>query len=441
MSPDSALRLERRRGAVLEAIADGSMLLPSAPPRIRTGDSEHRYRPDSELLYVAGWSAPDCVALLRGFADEERFVLFVAERDREAERWTGPRPDLGEVESLFGADRAYPLSELRERAPGLIAGGEVVHYRLGASSACDDVARAALRRGRRVRARRGVGTLAVRDPGAVLDPMRAIKDEVEIACMRRAADVTVAAFRDALAEVRPGAGEWEIEAALDWGFRRRGGTGSAFATIVAGGANACTLHYAANDALLEADDLALLDAGAEFDWYAADVTRTVPVSGTLDGARRSAYEAVRAARDAAIAACRVGASLADAHLEASRVVAEALVELGVLSGSAEDALAEGAHREFFPHRTSHWLGLDVHDAGAYRDGAGPVALRPGMVFTVEPGLYFAPGSCPGVPELEGAGIRIEDDVLTTASGPETLTGALPTALEELVPLVGARGRA
>jgi len=294
----------------------------------------------------------------------------------------------------------------------------------------------ALREGRRRRPRTGTGPYGVQDPGVVLDPLRLHKDQAEIARMRVAARITAAAFREGLAAVRPGAGEWEIEAAVESGFRRRRADGPAFSTIVASGANACTLHYTANASRLAAGELVLVDAGAEFAFYAADISRTVPVSGRLEGAVREAYDVVLDARRAAIACCRSGASVARVHQAAVRAVTEGLLELGVLSGSADQAVEEGACRPYFPHRTSHWLGLDTHDAGAYREGNGAVALAPGMTLTVEPGLYFRPGSCHRVPELEGTGIRIEDDVLITEDGAEILTEGLPADAEAVEGLVG-----
>ena len=348
----------------------------------------------------------------------------------------GRRLDPAEVKERFGADAVFPLGEFRQRGPALLADGDRIHYRLGASAVCDDVVRDALRAGRGRRARKGAGAYVVSDPGAVLDRMRVRKDAAEVARLREAARISVAAFREALACVRDGAGEWEVEAALESGFRRRGAGGPAFATIVAAGANACTLHYTANSACIGAEDLVLMDAGAEFDYYAADITRTVP-AGRLEGARREAYEVVRGAHRAALAACRPDGTLEDVHEAASRAIGEGLVGLGVLEGSVDNVLESGAHKAFFPHQTSHWLGLDTHDVGAYRNADGPVGLEPGMAFTVEPGLYFAPGSCERVPELEGTGIRIEDDVLISAEGAEVLTRDLPIALEELGSLVGA----
>ena len=412
------------------------MLLPAAPVRFKNSDSEYRYRPDSELLYLTGRDAPECIALFRGFADEDRFVLFVPERNPEKELWTGPRRESEEVRTLFGADKVLPMGDFAARASALLAEGDGIYYRLGACEVCDRVVREALLNGRRLRARRAAGPWMVADPGAVLDPMRLRKDPAEIARMREAARISVAAFGEALRSVREGVGEWEVEAALEAGFRSRGANGPAFATIVAAGANACTLHYSANGARIRDADLVLVDAGAEFDFYAADITRTVPAAGAIDEARREVYEVVLDAHRAAVAACAPGGTLDEVHQAAVRGVATGLVAAGVLEGTVEEAMDRRSYRRFFPHRTSHWLGLDTHDAGPYRDREGPVKLEPGMVFTVEPGLYFPPGSCPGSPGLEGTGIRIEDDVLVTPEGAEVLTAALPLDLSALGELAG-----
>lgn len=447
----------KRREAALAALEDGAMVLPAAALRFKNADSEYRYRPDSELFYLTGWKAPGCVAVLRGFADRRRFVLFVEGRDEAKELWTGPRPELEAVQAECGADAVFELEEFPARAPKLLRGADLAHYRFGASEACDRAVLAALKDGRRRRPRSGRGLVGVLDPGVVLDDLRLRKDEAETARLKAAARITTAAFRDGLAVVRPGAGEWEVEAAVEAGFRRRGADGPAFATIAASGVNACTLHYTANDSRIGPGEMVLVDAGAEVECCAADVSRTVPASGRLEGAAREAYEVVLAARRAALAECRPGATLAEVHDAATRVVAEGLVALGVLRGPAAEAWETGAYRHWLPHQTSHWLGLDVHDVGAYWAGRRsrpapaaavqrrsaspesgapePVALAPGMAFTVEPGLYFAPGSCPRVPELEGVGVRIEDDVLIEDGGAEVLTGDLPAeaeAMEEMV---------
>lgn len=309
--------------------------------------------------------------------------------------------------------------------------------------------------------------MGTRDPGTTLDGLRLRKDEAETARLREAARITTAAFREGLATMRPGAGEWEVEAVVEASFRRRGADGPAFATIAAAGANACTLHYTANASRIGPGELVLLDAGAEVGCYAADVSRTAPASGRLEGAARDAYAVVLAARGAALAACRLGASLVDVHDAAVRVIVEGLAAMDVLAETPVEAVETGAYRCWFPHQTSHWLGLDIHDVGAYREGAPlmageplptggpsrkgaplreggspwksgppePVQLEPGMAFTVEPGLYFPPGSCPRVPELEGTGIRIEDDVLITRDGADVLTCHLPADLEAMEEMV------
>lgn len=408
-----------RRGAVLSRLGDGSMLLPASPVRFKNGDSEYRYRPASELFYLTGWELPGCIALLRGFADEDRFVLFANEADPAQELWTGKRPGLAEAKERLGACAVHPLAQFDALAPGLLAEGDRVLYRLGESGACDRAVRAALGKGRGLWARRGAGLRTVADPGTVLDEMRVRKDAAEVARLREAARITAEAFPEGLACVADGAGEWEVEAALEAGFRRRGAQGPAFATIVAAGEAACTLHYAANDRRMRAGELVVVDGGAEVGWYAADVTRTVPVSGRTSGLRRDACEVVRRAQAAAVAECGPGAAVADVHRAAATVVAEGLVAMGAVPGPTGRVLDEQAYQPFFPHNTSHWLGLDVHDPGAYG------TLAPGMVLTVEPGLYFRPGTCPRRPALEGTGIRIEDDVLVTEDGAEVLTAAAP----------------
>ena len=427
---------EDRRGYALARLPSGSLLLPSAALRFKNGDSEYRYRPDSELYYVSGWEAPECVALLRGFAGESRFTLFVAEPNPEAELWTGPRLTLEAVRELYGADDVFPLSQLEERCEVLLQGGDRIYYRLGADERCDGVVRTALRKGRGRRARQGVGPHILADPGAILDSMRVRKDAGEVARMRQAAQVTMSAFRRGIGEVKPGVGEWEVEAVLESEFRRAGAGGPAFATIVGAGVNGCTLHYVDNAAEIADGELVLIDAGAELGYYAADITRTVPASGAFEGAGRAVYETVLRAQRLALDACKPGVTLEDVHRATVECLVEGLVDLGALGGSAEDALEQGSFQTFYPHQTSHWLGLDTHDVGPYQSVDGAVPLEPGMAFTVEPGLYFRPGSCPAVPALEGIGVRVEDDVLITEEGAEVLTGELPTGMNELEQLVG-----
>lgn len=435
-SSGSTFDYSARRQALYPRLERGALLLPAAPVRYKNADSEYRYRPDSELLYLTGWDQPDAVALIRGFAAEQRFVLFVPKRDAKTELWNGARSEPEECAERFGADAAYPIDELAIRAPELLADASEIWYRLGASGCCDRVVRAALGRGRARRVREGRGPSLLADPGALLDGVRAVKDPAEIECLRHAAEITVEAFREALTLVRGGAGEWEIEAALEGGFRARGADGPAFATIVAAGANACTLHYVANSGRIEEGDLVVVDAGAEFRSYAADTTRTVPASGRLSGLQRDLYEVVLAARGAALGVCAPSVELECVHRAAARVIANGLIELGVLDSSLDEALETRSYRRYFPHRTSHWLGLDTHDPGPYRSDGKPATLLPSMAITVEPGLYFPPDDRDLPDGLAGCGVRIEDDLLITAAGAEVLTAGLPVEVEDIGELMG-----
>jgi Xaa-Pro aminopeptidase len=276
------------------------------------------------------------------------------------------------------------------------------------------------------------------DPGEILSELRLRKEPVEIACIRRAADVTVEAFRDMAAAVAPGVGERELEALVDARFRSAGGDGPGFATIVGSGANACVLHYVANRDRLEAGDLVLVDAGAELDYYTADITRTLPVSGAFSAEQRAVYEVVWQAHEAALGAARPGAAVSDIHHAAVGVIVEGLRDLGLLDGPVEQIVDEEAYRRFYPHQTSHWLGLDVHDPGDYTRADVSRSLEEGMVLTVEPGLYFHPRLGEIAGRWAGIGVRIEDDVLITAEGHECLTGGLPTDPGGVSALVGSR---
>ena len=427
-----------RRAFASARLPDGVMILPASPLRFKNGDSEYRYRPDSELFYLTGWETPEAVAVLDGVGGHPHLTLFIREPDPAKDLWTGPRMSLEEVGERTGADQVWPLACLDEKAPALLSRADRIYYRLGADPTCDQLVRRALATGRSRRFRSGTGPHVLADPGAVLDRMRMRKEPSEIARIRRAAEITVEAFEYAFSGVVPGVGEWELESMLESRFRGAGGDGPAFATIVGAGVHGCTLHYVENRGRAAAGDLILMDAGAEFEYYAADVTRTVPASGHYEGVAADVYGAVLHAQRAVLDGAGPGTDLETLHDGASRILAESLLGLGALSGSLEEVLEAGSHLAYFPHRTSHWLGLDTHDPGYYRTTDGPLSLEPGMVFTVEPGLYFPPGSCAGRPELEGIGVRIEDDVLITSGGAEILTESLPTDPGELSDLLTGR---
>jgi Xaa-Pro aminopeptidase len=345
-----------------------------------------------------------------------------------------------EARESLGADAAYPLDEMEWRLLEMIKAHRRVYYRLGREPRIEKLVLDALAWARTGGARSGTGPRAVEDPGSLLDDLRLLKDPGEIALIRQAARMTVDGFFEAIGGTRPGMGEWEVEAVLESAFRRAGGSGPAFPTIVGSGKNACILHYVENGGRIGEGDLVLLDGGAEVGLYAGDVTRTYPAGGSFTRPQLEVYSVVQGAQQAAISKIAPGNRLEEVHSAALKALTMGLMDLGVLRGRIGELLDEKAYEAHFPHRTSHWLGLDVHDVGDYRTDSGSRVLEPGMVLTVEPGLYFSAGS-EGVPShLVGMGIRIEDDLLVTEEGAENLTEALPAGPGELEELVGAAFR-
>lgn len=442
MTENAAALFAARRARVLAALGeDGAMVLPAAP-ELRVGrDAELRYRPDPDLYYLTGYPEPEAVLVLTPGA-EASFTLFVRPRDPDRELWTGRRGGIEGARERYGADVAYSVAELGERLPALLLPYGELYARLDdGRPEVDALVRRTLRDGRRQRQRAGKGPSALIEPGVILDEMRLFKDAHEIALMREAARISVEAFREAARAIRPGAGEWEVQAALESGFRGRGGDGPAFESIVASGANATVLHYVENGRRMEAGELVLLDAGASFHLYAADISRTFPVDGRFTPRQRALYDVVRAAHDAAIEIVRPGAEFADVHETAVRVLLTGLLDEGLLEGEVEELMGDEAkYRAFYPHRTAHWLGLDVHDVGGYTIAGEPRRLEPGMVFTIEPGLYVPETLAAVAEELRGTGIRVEDDVLVTDGGVEVLTGDLPSDAEAVAALVGEATR-
>jgi Xaa-Pro aminopeptidase len=414
------LNFAQRRQAVLEKLGETGVLVLAAAPELTVGrDTELRYVVDAELYYLTGYTEPEAILVLNGSSTDAPFTMFVRPRDPAREQWTGSRGGIEAARENFQADVAHPIGELSQHLPALLAAADVVYARLGAGRPeLDGSLQRALTDARARRPRTGRAPHTLTDPGEILDPMRMLKDEDELACIREAARITGDAFVETLARVRDGLGEWEIEAAIEYGFRSRGASGPAFPTIAAAGINATVLHYIRNDGVARDGDLVLLDAGARYRMYCADVTRTVPVSGKFSQEQRDIYDVVLAAHDAAIKATRAGASADAPHNAALAVLADGLIGLGLANGTPEAVIddANGLKR-YYPHRTSHWLGLDVHDVGSYVTRTGPVLLAPNMVMTIEPGLY--------IPE-RGIGIRIEDDVVVTESGCEVITAAVPT---------------
>ncbi|HVP28755.1 MAG TPA: Xaa-Pro aminopeptidase [Myxococcota bacterium] len=416
---------EERRRRFLEAMGPGAVaLLLGARPVTRSNDTHYPFRQDSDFWYLTGFAHPNAAAVLRSDGGPA-FTLFVEPREREAEIWNGYRPGVEGAVRDFGADQAFPREELLAKIPGLLEGARRLFYVYGRDAAVDAKLVESLE-SMRLRSRTGVVPPAeLVDPRSVLHEMRLVKSEAEIAVMRRAADVSREAHAAAARLARGGVMEFELEAALDHGFRRRGASGPAYSTIVGGGRNATILHYVTNDQPLRDGELVLVDAGCELEGYASDVTRTYPVGGRFEGPARDVYELVLASQEVGLSLAKPGATLEEIHQATVRVLTEGMVKLGLLSGSVDGLIESGAFRSYYMHRTSHWLGLDVHDVGAYTVGGKPRPLGPGMVFTVEPGLYVAADAENVDPRFRGIGVRIEDDVLVTASGHENLTAAIP----------------
>jgi len=409
-------------------MGDGVLVVFAAPYVYRNNDVEHEWRQESDFHYLSGFDEPESVLVLRGGA-EPKYVLFVRPRDPEREAWDGPRAGVEGAVVEFGADVAYPIAELAERLPELLGNVESIHFALGRVRGNDDVLLRALEGVRRL-ARRGVGCpQSIVDPRVVLHEERLIKAPDEIASMERAVAITAVGHRAAMAETRPGMFEYEAEAVLRREFRLQGSERHAYPPIVGSGPNATVLHYRKNDRRMQAGDLLLIDAGSEYDYYASDVTRTFPVSGKFSAPQRAVYELVLKAELDAIAAVRPGVTLDDVHQVAVRTLASGLIELGLVEGPLEQALEAERHKPWFMHRTSHWLGMDVHDVGSYYTARKPRPLTPGMVLTVEPGLYFTERDERVRPEFRGIGVRIEDDVLVTETGARVLSDAIPKHLE------------
>ncbi len=431
--------LESRRKAAFSALGRDVLVLPAAPVQFSSRDGERPYHPDRELFYLTGATEPDTVAVLVG-GDEPRLVLFVRERDPEAELWRGARLGTEGAAERFRPEECHPIGKMSELLPDLLRVSDRIFYRLGRGDELERQVLQALGFRRAHGARTGTGPLGIVDPGAILDGLRLVKDAHELALLRRAAELTVEGHRAAAGAIAPGEGEWTVEAALHAAFRGAGAGGAGYESIVGSGANACVLHYVDNASVIGRDELVLIDAGAEYGLYHGDVTRTYPASGRFTPLQREVYEVVEAARVAAVGAVRPGAPIADVHAAATRVLVDGLVALGALAGDAEQLIREEKHKPFYPHQTSHWLGLDVHDPGDYaRDGASR-SLEPGMVLTIEPGLYFRPDHEDTPARLAGIGVRIEDDVAVTEDGCEVLTRALPSAADEVESLVRSAQR-
>ncbi|MEX1134071.1 MAG: aminopeptidase P N-terminal domain-containing protein [Acidimicrobiia bacterium] len=467
-------RFAARRRRLAEIIGiEGIAVVPAAVEVIRSYDTSFDFHQDPDFLYLTGFPEPEAVAVITPGHTEGDYTLFVRSRDPEMEAWDGYRAGVEGAKALYGADAAYELGELDEVLTRLMIGREALWYETG-NEHHDARVNALIAKARNLRARYG-GTVPseVRDLSVTLGEMRLFKTEDEVACLRRACDLSARGHTEAMRFARPGVYEYQVQAAMEYRWRVGGSRHNGYPSIVASGANACVLHYVENDRLIEDGDLILIDAAAEFEGYSSDITRTFPANGRFTGPQRALYEVVLAAQRTGLEMSTPGSSMRSIHDAATRILTEGMVELGLLPKSVDESLAMHHYNQFYFHGTGHWLGLDVHDAGAYRIDGVSRKLEPGMALTVEPGLYVAPDKAEielalleydldewaqrrilegrtaamakenkakedaekishNLPEaFLGIGIRIEDDVVITDQGHDNLTSAVPTGWEEV----------
>lgn len=421
----------QRREQLMEKIGQGTAIFHSAPLAVMHNDVEYTFRQDSSFFYLTGFNEPDAVIVLAPHHKEHRFVLFVQPKDPDKEVWTGYRAGVEGAKELYGADEAYPITELNEKLPQYLLAADRIYYHFGRDRNFNETIVKIWQRLMATYPKRGTGPIAIQDSGTILNPMRQIKSMAELELMRKAAAISVEAHNHAREFAKPGRYEYEIQAEMDYIFRKHGGNGPAYPSIIASGPNSCILHYVENNRQLQDGDLLLIDAGCAYNYYNADITRTFPVNGQFTPEQKIIYDIVLEAQEKAIAQVKPGNPYSQIHDTAVRVLVEGLLDLGLLMGDIEEIIKEEKYKPFYMHRTGHWLGLDVHDVGVYQYGENPYLLQPGNVLTVEPGIYIGPTTKPveGQPEIpdrwRGIGVRIEDDVLVTADGHEILTAGVP----------------
>lgn len=404
----------------------------------RNADTDFEFRQETDFYYLTRLNEPDCVAVISPGHPEHKYVLFVRPRIREEEIWTGIRTGVEGAVRDHGADAAYDISSLSEVLPRYLQNVDRLYYRFGNDAAFDQTVISTIKHIRE-RVRGGVyGPTTITDPGTIVHEMRLRKNEDDLECLRRAAAISAEGHVAAMRHCRPGMYEYELEAIVEFVFRKNGATGVGYPSIVGSGFNTTILHYNSNNDRIEDGDMVLIDAGAEYRIFSGDITRTFPANGKFTKAQRAIYEAVLTANKEVIRMVKPGVSFMALHDKAVEVVTDELLKLGLLSGSRRENIDRGAYTRFFMHRTGHWLGMDVHDVGRYRVGDDWRILEPGMVFTVEPGIYIAAGS-DGVPEdYFNIGVRIEDDVVVTESGCEVLTTGVPKEASEIEELMKDR---
>lgn len=434
----------RRRQALMAMMTPGSIaVVPAASVRLRNRDTEYLFRQDSDFYYLTGFAEPDALLVLSPGREHGEVILFCRDHDARAERFDGERLGPERAAEALGMDDAFPTADLDDILPGMLEGRERIYMTLGGYPELDNKV---LHWVNAIRAREAGGAIP---PGEfvalkhLLHELRLFKSAAEMRIMREAARITCAAHRRAMAACRPGLTELALEAELMHEFLSNGARAPAYPCIIGSGVNACTLHYTDNDAVMRDGDLVLIDAGCEYAHYASDVTRTFPVNGKFSASQQALYEVVLEANRQAIDACRPGVAFHHPHDVAVRVMVEGLIDLGLMAGDPAELIETGQHRAFCPHNTSHWLGSDVHDVGDYRVGGASRLLEPGMVLTIEPGIYLPPGEPTAhlARRWRGLGVRIEDDVLITRGGHEVLTAEAPKSVADVHRAMKHRRRA
>lgn len=429
----------RRRQELMAMMEPNSIaILPAAPERVRSRDTEYPFRQDSDFYYLSGFVEPESVLVLIPGREHGEFVLFCRERDRQKETWNGYRAGPEGACEQFDADDAFPIEDIDDILPGLVEGRERVYYAMGKDADFDHQVMVWINA---IRAQVRTGAIP---PGEILDldhllhDMRLFKSAAEIRVMKRAGEISADAHLRAMQVCKPGLYEYQLEAEIHHEFARQGARFPAYNTIVGGGVNGCILHYVDNSEVLKDGDLVLIDAGCELEYYAADITRTFPVNGKFNPEQRALYELTLQAQEATFAAIKPGSHWNEPHEASVRVITTGLVQLGLLHGDVDTLIQEEAYKAFYMHRVGHWLGLDVHDVGDYRVGGEWRVLEPGMVMTVEPGIYVAHDNTTVDAKWRGIGIRIEDDVLVTKEGYEILTAKAPKTVDEIEAVMANR---
>lgn len=414
---------------------DSVAIISSAPEATRSNDTNYRYRQNSDFYYLTGFDEPEAIAVISPKNEEHKYTLFVRPRNPEREIWDGRRAGVEGALSAHGADAAYPIEEFSAKLGDLISNARNLYYRIGANPQLDGEIIKQIG-SMRIMGRKNINPPeAIIDTGAIIHEMRLIKSDNEIELMQRAADIAAEAHVEAMKQSRPGMKEYEIEALLEYNFRKNGASGPAYTSIVGGGANATVLHYINNDATLNDGDLLLVDAGAEYQGYASDITRTFPINGRFTAAQREIYDLVLATQVDCVNRARPGVSMEELKSHSIEMLTEGMTRLGLLEGETAKLIEEKKYEQFYMHGLGHFLGIDVHDVGRYYQSGESRRLEPGMVITVEPGLYVSEKTENIPDKYRGIGVRIEDDVLITENGPRVLSNKVPKQPEEIEELM------